>query len=372
MARRLRNRVRSFRHRRLALLSLFLALLVGFGSYGVAYSDPAKPASPDKKAPEARLSFPADRSPYNGVGWTAGCPSAGFCGTAKDDGSGVDSVSLSLQQVSTGRYWTGTGFSSASAVFVSASGTTSWSYAFPAGSFPTDGDYTVQVRAVDVAGNASGTTARQTTATFTIDTIPPPAPVFKKIDTTSGHGRNAHFEYTDSEQGVTFECRLDGGGYLDCGPARAHNYHGLSDGAHTFCVRAVDKAGNASPPTCHSWNLGAALPYQMGGSAIGVLQPGGPAQPIDVTFDNPNSDTVLVTTLSVAVTGVSGGAGSCSASDFAATDFSGSPFEIPSGASDLGSISIPQAQWPTIRMLDDGVQDGCAGATVALSFAGTP
>lgn len=368
MVRRLPSRVRSFRHRRLVLLSLLLALFVGFGLYGVAYSDPAKPASLDRKAPAVYLSFPADRSPYNGAGWAAGCRSAGFCGTAQDDGSGVASVSLSLQQVSTGKYWTGTGFSSASAVLVPASGTTSWSYAFPAGSFPADGDYTVVVRSVDVAGNASGSTAKPTIASFTIDTIPPPAPVFRKIDTTAGHGRNAHFEYTDSENGVTFACRLDGGGYLDCGPARAHNYHGLSDGAHTFCVKAVDKAGNASPSTCHSWNVGAALPYQMGGSTIARLRPGGPAQPIKVTFDNPNSDTVLLTTLSVSVTGVSG---SCSVDDFEVTDYSGPPFEIAVGSSDLDSYgAITRSQWPTIRMLDKGAQDGCAGATVGLSFTG--
>lgn len=371
MTERIRNRVRSFRRSRLALLSLLLALLAGGGVfYGVAAGGPP-PAAPkaDKKAPDVHVSFPADKGLYNGDAWAAGCSTEGVCGTATDPDSGVLSVWLTIRQVSTGMYWNGSAFSSTSPVTLTPNGTASWWYAFPVGQFAPDGDYTVTVKAVDNAGNTSDPNAKPASPAFTVDTTPPPAPDFKKIDTKPGHGADAHFDYTDSEKGVKFQCQLDGGGYVDCGPHK--DYHRLAPGAHTFCVEALDKAGNASDPTCYSWNVGAALPYTMGGSAIGTLHPGGPAQPIKVTFDNPNSDTVLVTTLTVQVTGVTvTGAGSCAASDFVTTNFSGSPFEIAVGASDLASSGVAQAQWPTIRMIDNGNQDGCIGATVQLSFTG--
>ena len=369
MTERIRNRVRSFRRSRLALLSLLAALLAGGGVfYGVAQGGPPPPSpKADKKAPDVHVSFPDDKGLYNGAGWAAGCPTEGICGTANDPDSGVVSVWLTIRQISTGRYWNGSAFSSTSPFPLTPSGMTDWWYALPAGKFPADGDYTITVKAVDSAGNTSDPNAKPASPAFTVDTIPPPAPDFKKTDTKPGHGADAHFEYTDSEKGAKFQCQLDGSGYVDCGPDR--HYHRLSPGAHTFCVEALDKAGNASDPTCFAWNVGAAQPYDMGGSAIGTLQPGGPAQPIKVTFDNPNSDSVQVTTLSVTVTGVSG---DCSVSDFVTTDYSGSGFFIGTGPTDLALDGVPQSEWPTIRMKNNGSQDGCIGATVQLSFEGNP
>ena len=71
----------------------------------------------------------------------------GFCGTATDNsGAGLQKVELTIRQ-GTGNYWDGSGFSSVTPVFVPATGTATWSYAFPATSFSADGAYTVQARA---------------------------------------------------------------------------------------------------------------------------------------------------------------------------------------------------------------------------------
>jgi len=54
---------------------------------------------------------------------------------------------------------------------------------------------------------------------------------------------NATFSFSSSEATSTFECRLDGATYSACTSPK--DYTNLSNGAHTFDVRAKDGAGNA-------------------------------------------------------------------------------------------------------------------------------
>ena len=121
----------------------------------------------DADPPTAALAFPADSGTYSAAAWTAGCASPGFCGAASDGDSGVQRVELSILRVDTNRYWNGTSFGSATERWLAAAGTTSWSYAFA--SFPTEGTYTVRVRAIDNAANQSAPTA----TTFVYDAIAP-------------------------------------------------------------------------------------------------------------------------------------------------------------------------------------------------------
>jgi LmbE family N-acetylglucosaminyl deacetylase len=123
----------------------------------------------DTTPPTSTVSFPAVSGSYDASGWNAGCPAPGFCGTASDAGSGVQKVELSIRQGS-GNYWNGTAFSSSTEVFVSAAGTSSWSYGFPAAGFPGGGQYTVRVRATDNSGNVESASSR----TFTLSTSSQP------------------------------------------------------------------------------------------------------------------------------------------------------------------------------------------------------
>lgn len=56
---------------------------------------------------------------------------------------------------------------------------------------------------------------------------------------------SAHFTYSDSQAGVTFQCQLDGASFVAC-PSSGITYTGLEQGAHTFKVRAVSGTKTSS------------------------------------------------------------------------------------------------------------------------------
>src|SRR3954452_2136867 len=53
------------------------------------------------------------------------------------------------------------------------------------------------------------------------------------------------FAFTASVPGATFQCDLDGAGFAAC--TSPYSAPALSDGPHTFAVRAIDAAGNPDP-----------------------------------------------------------------------------------------------------------------------------
>jgi RNA polymerase sigma factor (sigma-70 family) len=64
---------------------------------------------------------------------------------------------------------------------------------------------------------------------------------------------SAVFSFQASEAGATFSCRLDGAAFAPCvSPAV---YHGLPVGAHSFAVRARDKAGNTGAAATADWKV---------------------------------------------------------------------------------------------------------------------
>jgi hypothetical protein len=116
--------------------------------------------------------FPAALAAYNTANWNAGCTPSGFCGTASDSGAGLQRIEISLRR-GTGNYWNGTGFSSATEIWIAATGTAAWNYAFAASKFGAQAQYTVRVRATDLAGNALTTPG----TTFVYDTAKPTSTV---------------------------------------------------------------------------------------------------------------------------------------------------------------------------------------------------
>ena len=140
-------------------------------------STPSNAVKVDNTAPASAVTFPVASGSYNNTSWTAGC-TAKLCGTASDTGSGVAQVQVSVQSntgTTSGKYWNGTAFASATEVKSPASlagGT--WTLAFPSTNFPADGStYTVRAYATDTAGNTQTTP----TTTFTIDNTAPTSAV---------------------------------------------------------------------------------------------------------------------------------------------------------------------------------------------------
>jgi len=120
-----------------------------------------------------------------------------------------------------------------------------------------EGSHTFEVRAKDRAGSVDPTPATYTwridiTAPDTsIDSYPP-----DPTDNTS-----ATFTFSANESGCEFSYRLDGGGWSGYGTSTSKSYIGLSEGSHTFEVKAKDKAGNEDPtPPSYTWVIDKTAP----------------------------------------------------------------------------------------------------------------
>ncbi len=97
---------------------------------------------------------------------------------------------------------------------------------------------------------------------FTVDTVAPDtsidvAPSDPDSDTTP----TFEFSGTDASSGVaSFECQIDSGGWAACTSPHTLN-PALSDGSHTFEVRAIDNAGLVDgSASSHTWEVDTAPP----------------------------------------------------------------------------------------------------------------
>ncbi len=113
------------------------------------------------------------------------------------------------------------------------------------------GNHTAYAIANDEAGNASTIVS----ATFTIVAAP---------DTTITDGPSGvvysvpSFRFASNVAGARFECRIDSGPYTACSSAiLAYKVFDLSQGTHTFEVRAIDRDGLVDPsPASRTFTIG--------------------------------------------------------------------------------------------------------------------
>jgi DNA-directed RNA polymerase specialized sigma24 family protein len=109
-----------------------------------------------------------------------------------------------------------------------------------------DGQHRFRVRAIDRAGNPDPSPVSRR---WTVDTHAPETTIGSGPASVS-HKDTATFTLS-SEAGATFQCKLDGHAWRDCGAIA-----GLSNRKHILKARAVDRAGNVDPtPAQWRWRV---------------------------------------------------------------------------------------------------------------------
>jgi len=96
-------------------------------------------------------------------------------------------------------------------------------------------------------------------ATWSLDlTLPTTTSVTGPAEGSTS-GPKVTFTYASNEGGATFECQLDVGSFAKC--PTPNDLVGLSEGAHTLGVRAIDFAGNsAATAATRNWTVDATPP----------------------------------------------------------------------------------------------------------------
>jgi Putative metal-binding motif len=115
-----------------------------------------------------------------------------------------------------------------------------------------DGPHSLTIQASDTASPANTSTK---VIQWTVDTVPPDTALLSGPGAGSTSPVNkATFAFASAESGATFECKLDAGSFTAC--ASPYTLTGLTNGDHTFQVRAVDRAGNRdATPTARGWRV---------------------------------------------------------------------------------------------------------------------
>jgi hypothetical protein len=124
----------------------------------------------DATDPSVAIDFPVDEGTYGSIpDWNAGCADANpdVCGSASDDGAGLDRVWISIRRDTDDRYWSGSAFESIIEVQLEVVGLGEWSKSFSFSDF-NNGDYTLRAVAEDKAGNSASVSV-----TFTIAKLDP-------------------------------------------------------------------------------------------------------------------------------------------------------------------------------------------------------
>lgn len=182
------------------------------------------------------------------------------------NGTASDSVGLAAVQISVD----GAPFSDVTF------GNGTWRTAVPV-TDPQGRTLAVVVRATDLAGRVTSVTGSVVVA---ITTANPPdtAITAGPSDPTTATSATFSFSATAGERGIGgFACSLDGAPYITCSSPTV--YSGLSKGAHTFRVRAIDTQGYVDlSPASFTWTVTDQLPAPPTPPPTATPTPAPPAQ----------------------------------------------------------------------------------------------
>ena len=141
-----------------------------------------------------------------------------------------------------------------------------------------EGTHTFCVKAVDAAGNEDSTPACYT---WTVDLTPPNTQIGSASKPENPtNSRSAAFEYAGAGPQGSYRCKLDADQEQICDPDGIQ-YTQLLEGPHTFCVYAIDAAGNRdATPDCYTWRVDLTAPN----TAIAAGKPADPTNVTSATF----------------------------------------------------------------------------------------
>ncbi|MDC0526867.1 PQQ-binding-like beta-propeller repeat protein [Euryarchaeota archaeon] len=111
-----------------------------------------------------------------------------------------------------------------------------------------EGTHSFVVKATDEAGNTGSPDYHN----WTIDLTDPIATISTGPDSLT-NSQSATFTFTSNEDGSTFECKLDTSSWSSC--SSSISYSDLSEGTHSFAVKATDEAGNTGGSDYHNWTI---------------------------------------------------------------------------------------------------------------------
>jgi hypothetical protein len=194
----------------------------------------------------------------------------------------------------------------------------------------------------------------------------PAAPVIQQHPSDPTTTPEATFTWTEATPNVTFQCKIDGGSWLNCSSPYSFTVDASSNGTHQFSVRAVDSSGDTSANAGFSWKVNK-IDFGISGSVTGLYP--GIWRPITVSITNPNNFTIYVTQLNVSV---SSSPASCTAGANIllgqSTISSLQTASIPANS----TTAIPDGLRPQIQLRNLPTnQDPCKGAIFNLSYTGT-
>jgi flagellar hook assembly protein FlgD len=111
-----------------------------------------------------------------------------------------------------------------------------------------EGTHSFAVRPTDEAGNTGGPDYHN----WTIDLTDPVATI-SSGPSNQTNSQSATFQFSSNEDDSTFECRMDSGSWSSCSTPKS--YSSLSEGTHSFAVKATDEAGNTGSPAYYDWTI---------------------------------------------------------------------------------------------------------------------
>ena len=115
----------------------------------------------------------------------------------------------------------------------------------------------------------------------------PPQPTIDSKPPNPSNSSNATFTFSDADLTATFECRLDGGGFSPC--FGQQTYPSLSDGSHTFEVKAVDLLmSDPSEVAVYTWTVDTTPP-----PAPSITGPPDPSNSSNATFSFSDADPTV-------------------------------------------------------------------------------